>query len=136
MEEQKKPFRKLFDYISGNNEVTKDIPMTAPVFMEQESDSSESMSFVLPKDFELETAPAPKDPSVRLEELLDFTVAAITFSGSLEQDSINTHKHILEQWIADKGLKQQGTVIAAGYNPPYTLPVFRRNEVLIPIMKP
>ncbi len=136
MEEQRSPFRKLFDYISGNNDVMKEIPMTAPVLIEQQNDSAKSMSFVLPDFYSFETVPIPKDPAVQVDELVDYTVAAITFSGSFEQDSIHTHTQILEQWIAQHGLIKKGPVIAAGYNPPFTLPAFRRNEVLIPIVKP
>lgn len=136
MEEQRDPFYKLFDYISGKNGLTKEIPMTAPVLIEQTENTAESMSFVLPESFSLETAPVPNDPTVRVEELADLTVAAITFSGAFEQESINTHKNVLEQWLASKGLKKKGAVIAAGYNPPFTLPAFRRNEVLIPVETP
>ncbi len=136
MEEQKEPFMKLFDYISGNNVVTEQIPMTAPVFIEQADETAESMAFVLPEKFSVETAPVPKDPTVQVEELVEFTVAAITFNGAFEQDAINRHKNILEQWIAGQGLQKNGAVIAAGYNPPFTLPAFRRNEVLIPVIHP
>lgn len=136
MEEHRDPFYKLFDYISGKNALTEEIPMTAPVLIKQEDDTAESMSFVLPERFSLKTAPVPRDPAVRVEELVDFTVAAITFSGAFEQEFINTHKNILEQWIASKGLKKRGAVMAAGYNPPFTLPAFRRNEVLIPVYEP
>ena len=133
MEEQRDPFYKLFNYISGNNAVTKEIPMTAPVLLAQADDTSQTMSFVLPERFSLETAPVPNDPAVRLETVMDYTVAAITFSGAFDQGSINEHTHILEQWIADHGFTQTGAVIAAGYDPPFTIPFFRRNEVLIPV---
>jgi hypothetical protein len=136
MEEQRDPFHKLFDYISGKNELTKEIPMTAPVFVEQADNTSESMSFVLPENYSRETAPAPKDPAVQVEELVDYPVASITFNGAFEQDSINTHKNVLEKWVASRGFKQKGAVKAAGYNPPWTIPALRKNEVWIPIGKP
>jgi hypothetical protein len=136
MNEQSDPFYKLFDYISGKNESTKEIPMTAPVFLDQTDETTESMSFVLPESFSIETAPIPKDPAVKLEEIVDYTVAAITFSGSLNQDTINTHKIILEEWIARKGFEKRGAAKAAGYNPPFTIPALRRNELLIPVIRP
>jgi len=136
MHDQRDPFYKLFDYISGKNESTKEIPMTAPVFMAQADKTTEFMSFVLPESFSIETAPLPKDPAVKLEEIVNYTVAAITFSGSLNQDNINTHKIILEEWIARKGFEKRGAAKAAGYNPPFTIPALRRNEVLIPVIKP
>lgn len=129
-------FPKLFNYISGENKATQEIPMTAPVFMDQVNSSSESMSFVLPKDFTLETAPLPQDPTVKLEEITNFTVAVITFNGFLKADNINEHKAILEKWITTKGYTKTGQIKTAGYNPPYTIPSLRRNEVLIEIKKP
>ena len=136
MDDQRDPFYKLFDYIFGKNELTKEIPMTAPVFMDQANDTTEFMSFVLPESFSIETAPLPKDQAVKLEEIVNYTVAAITFSGSLNQDNINKHKIILEEWIARNGFEKRGPAKAAGYNPPFTIPALRRNEVLIPVIKP
>jgi len=129
------PFYKLFDYISGNNDKTEKIAMTAPVFMDQAGQTTEAMSFVLPADLSLSTAPSPSDPTVDLTELSDYQVAVISFSGFLNQDSISTHQALLQNWIADRGLKIAGAAKAAGYNPPFTLPFLRRNEIIIPIKK-
>ena len=142
-------FYKLFDYISGKNtERSKiamtapvfldntgvEIPMTAPVFMEDAQQST--MSFVLPASFTLDTAPLPQDPDVKLHEMSDYTAAVITFSGVLERDSIDKQRMLLETWIESKGYKITGPYKAAGYNPPFTIPALRRNEVLIPINMP
>lgn len=136
LSDQRSSFSKLFDYISGENKATQEIAMTAPVFMDQEDTQSETMSFVLPEDFTYETAPRPEDPSVRLEKITDYTVATITFSGRLKQSNIDQHKTMLEDWIANKGWTVTGPAKAAGYNSPFTLPAFRRNEVMIPVKRP
>lgn len=133
MDSQNNPFRKLFSYISGKNGATQSIPMTAPVFMDQSDSTTESMSFVLPKDFTMKTAPIPQDPTVKLEEITNYTVATITFSGTLKQKNIEKNKDILENWIKRKEFKIIGAVKAAGYNPPFTIPAMRRNEILIPV---
>jgi hypothetical protein len=135
-ERQNSPFNTLFKYISGENQATTEIPMTAPVFMDQADQATEYMSFVLPEDFTIETAPVPQDPTVKLEEITDYTVATVTFSGFLKQDNIEKHKALLETWIARKALKKIGPVKAAGYNPPFTIPAMRRNEILIQVQKP
>ncbi|MDE0993915.1 MAG: heme-binding protein [Rhodospirillales bacterium] len=129
------PFYKLFKYISGKNSKTQKIAMTAPVFMDQSGQTTEAMSFVLPEGFSLATAPPPSDPAVKLTELSDYTVVAMSFSGFLNQKSISTHRNLLQNWIADRGLKIIGKAKAAGYNPPFTLPFLRRNEILIPVKK-
>ena len=130
------PFRRLFDYISGNNEKKEKIAMTAPVFMDQSGKSTEAMSFVLPESHSLNSAPSPANPDVKLTELRNYTVAVVTFSGFLNQNSISTHKSLLENWIADRGFQTIGMAKAAGYNPPFTLPFLRRNEIFIPINRP
>mgnify|MGYP000846669556 CR=1 FL=1 len=154
-EKSKKPsssaFFKLFDYIAGENiekskiamtapvfmdgekkEAGAKIPMTAPVFMDENSDTP-MMSFVLPKEYTLDTAPQPTNPDVTLSELKNYTVAAIRFSGFLSDNNVEKHKVILNDWIATEGYKIIGTPQKAGYNPPFTLPMFRRNEVLIAV---
>lgn len=143
-------FYKLFDYISGKNtERSKiamtapvfldntgvEIPMTAPVFMQDTAEQS-TMSFVLPASLTLDTAPLPQDPGVKLHEMTDYTAAVITFSGVLERDNIEKHKMLLQTWIESKGYKITGPYKAAGYNPPFTIPALRRNEVLIPVNMP
>lgn len=147
-------FRSLFKYISGDNidqtkivmttpvimdktqkDSGKEIPMTAPVFMDGDSETP-MMSFVMPADFTLDTTPTPTNPDVKVQELTNYTVAAITFNGLLEKDNIEMHRKLLGDWIVDNGYKQIGSYRAAGYNPPFTIPTFRRNEVLIPVETP
>ena len=134
--QRRNPFGKLFDYISGDNSQAQKIPMTAPVFMEQNEVSSENMSFVLPTNMSLQEAPLPTDPTVALEALDDYTVATITFSGRLKQENIQRHQALLETWIKSKAFTVIGPAKAAGYNPPFTIPSLRRNEILIPVEKP
>ena len=94
------------------------------------------MSFVLPQTFASSTAPSPIDPSVKITELNNFTVAVISFSGLLNQDTILANKALPQNWINKRGLEINGKVKAAGYNPPFTLPFLRRNEILIPVKMP
>jgi hypothetical protein len=148
-------FRRLFKYIAGANEGAAEIPMTAPVFMDEDQDEKKGteipmtapvfmdkdsatamMSFVMPKDFTMETTPKPTSPDVTISELKNYTVAVIQFSGTLRDKNVAKHKAILESWIETQGYDVIGAYQKAGYNPPFTLPLFRRNEVLIPIKRP
>lgn len=156
--ERNNAFRKLFAYISGENidsskikmttpvlmdskaedavevevEVEgKEIPMTTPVFMDTGDEAK--MSFVLPAQYTIDTAPVPKNEDVKLEELKDYKVAAIIFSGRLTDKNTAKHKAILEAWIFEQGLKIVGDYKTAAYNAPFVLPMFRRNEVIIPV---
>lgn len=130
------PFFKLFDYISGNNDKAENISMTAPVFLDQANSSTQAMSFVLPLKFTLANAPPPSDPAVKLQEIRAYTVAVIRFSGFLDQEAIAVQERRLQDWISTNGFEVAGPAKAAGYNPPYTLPFLRRNEIMIPLVNP
>jgi hypothetical protein len=150
-DERNSAFRKLFNYISGDNideskiamtapvfmdqeeDLGREIPMTAPVFMDGEGSDTPFMSFVMPADFTMENTPKPTDPDVVVSEIKDYQVAAIIFNGRLSDSNITKHRDLLEQWIVDEGYVVTGAVKTAGYNAPFTLPAMRRNEVLIPV---
>ncbi|MFQ3322204.1 MAG: hypothetical protein ACI90U_000010 [Pseudomonadales bacterium] len=146
------PFRKLFNYISGDNEGAVEISMTAPVIMDDrntvtkgtkismtapvfrnESGGVSSMSFVMPNDFTLETTPKPTNPEVRVTELKDYKVAAIRFSGTLSDSNVAKHTKILADWITQQSYTAINDPVTAGYNAPFTLPMMRRNEVFIEV---
>lgn len=144
-------FRRLFKYITGENEGAAKIAMTAPVIMDQENtgkgaeiamtapvfmdenSSTPVMSFVMPKDFTLANTPKPTNPEVRVSEVTEYKVAAIRFSWTLSDSNVQKHTEILEKWITENGYVASDSPVKAGYNSPFTLPMFRRNEVLIPI---
>ena len=154
MNETRGAFKKLFRYITGENTRTAKIEMTAPVFMnpgvskgeeiamtapvimnQEENSKNWTMSFVLPDSFDYETAPRPTDPDVTLEKISDLNVAVITFSGFLSYDNTQKHRKKLERWVAENDYAITGQYKTAGYNPPWTLPNTRRNEVFIPVRK-
>lgn len=146
-------FRKLFKYISGENEGSAEIAMTAPVimdekdtakkgaeismtspvFMNKSAEEDALMSFVMPKDFTLATTPKPTNPEVKVSELTDYKVAAIQFSGTLSDSNIKKYTNILTNWMAENGYNAISKPVTAGYNGPLTLPMWRRNEVLIEV---
>jgi effector-binding domain-containing protein len=145
-------FRKLFKYISGANEGATEIAMTAPVIMDDkkmskkgteismtapvfmnESADASSMSFVMPNNFTLATTPKPTDPDVKVSERKNYKVASIQFSGTLSERNVEKHSKILSTWISNNGYTAISTPVKAGYNGPITLPMMRRNEVLIEV---
>lgn len=142
-----KAFRKLFKFIDGNNATNTEIAMTAPVFMDNKagqkiamtapvfmsSGVQSMMSFVMPAEFTLLNTPKPNDPSIKVSEITNYKVAAIKFSGTLSDKNVVKHIKLLEKWIEQNSLIVTGKAVMAGYNGPLTLPMFRHNEVIIPI---
>ena len=203
-------FRRLFNYITGTNKGTREIAMTAPVFMGKSSndakdgnedtasktdntrknnpdgfasgsaDSSQAegmniemtapvfmgemntnngqgkvagsslgksangsnnkvsgpmMSFVMPASFSLKTTPKPTDPSVIVSELKDYKVAAVTFSWTLSESNVKAHTDLLLNWLNTTDYEPVGEPYTAAYNGPMTLPMYRKNEVLVAVKK-
>jgi hypothetical protein len=150
-----KAFRKLFAYIAGDNAGATEIAMTAPVLMDdknmaragaeiamtapvlmKKSANNSSMSFVMPKDFTLQTTPKPMDPTLSVSELEDYHVAAIQFSGTMSDSNLEKNRIMLTTWLVENGYTAIGEPVRASYNGPFTLPMLRRNELLIEVASP
>lgn len=145
-------FRTLASFIFGNNRapnsptitVAADEPvkieMTAPVTVEPVgfkntfTDTRDwRVAFSMPSQYTLETLPRPNNASVRIRSLPKQTYAAVRYSGMNTGDRINEETRRLLDWIQAEGLLMLGSPELARYNPPWTLPMFRRNEIVVPI---
>ncbi|MCE3006502.1 MAG: heme-binding protein [Rickettsiales bacterium] len=139
-------FRLLADYIFGNNtsakklamtapvtqqEASTKIPMTAPVLQQQEGDNVWQVRFVMPANYKkISELPQPNNPEVQLLHMPERRFAVIRFSGSSAPSNLDEHRQLLAEYVTNKGLKPIGEPVLAFYNPPWTLPFLRRNEVL------
>ena len=139
-------FKRIADYIFGNNtsssaiamtapvlqQPSEKIPMTAPV-LQAPSGKGWQVQFVMPASYTLATLPKPNNPEVRLRKVGAHPVAAITFSGMADEEALREQTEALRAYLAEHHLRSAGAPVYAFYNPPWTLPFLRRNEVLIPI---
>jgi len=139
-------FRRLFGYISGKNSSQSKISMTVPVSQGasekiamtvpvQQSAAEEGwrVSFMLPSEFTLETAPVPTDTRVYVREVPGRLMVVQKFSGRWTESNYNKHEQELAQYVAAAGLSTAGTIERAAYNAPFSIPWFRRNEVMVEI---
>jgi len=148
-------FRLIAAFIFGQNQVSEKIAMTAPVGI-QSNDQQKSakiamtvpvgieavkpekgvanqwtISFIMPSEYTLDTLPKPLNPQVKIRQLPAEIKAAITFSGFYSEDTVLEKTKALEDWIKTKNMQAIGPPQFARYNPPWTLPFMRRNEVII-----
>ena len=140
-------FRRLFNYISGENRRKKPIAMTAPVKQkarsekiamtapvnQQKSEGKYSVSFLMPSEYMMETLPEPLDSNVRLRKIAARKMAAIRYSGSWSKERYEVKKALLQEFIKKKGLQVTGEDIFARYDPPFQIWFLKRNEVLFPV---
>lgn len=138
-------FKLLFNYISGENTGTTEIAMTAPVvqtkqsleikmtspvLQSQPSNGTWVMSFILPITYTIDSAPKPKNSMVKLRQTKPHETAAIKFSGSWSKKHFDKMTKKLATRLDERGIAYNPTPIVARYNPPFTPPFLRRNEVM------
>ena len=125
-------FRKLFNYISGNNDKNEEIKMTTPV-TQIEKKGNMTMQFYLPSRFNKENIPSPSNPEVKILNIKGGYYAAIIYSGRASDNNYVKHKNILEDQLKKDKISIISKPIRATYNSPFTLPMLRRNEVMFKI---
>lgn len=147
-------FRLIADYIFGNNQKaaiamttpvvvepeasSEKIAMTAPVSVEPQNEQEGSIAgakrwrihFVMPSQYSMATLPKPVNPLVSLREIPGKTFASVTYTGFNTEASVQKKSDELAAWINAKQLQAVGKPQLARYNPPWTLPFWRRNEIL------
>jgi hypothetical protein len=142
-------FRILAGYIFGDNKSKSKIAMTAPVEQSKsekiamtapveqtKSATGWTMTFMMPSKYKIDDLPVPNDPRVKFEEIQAKMVAVIRYSGSRSEKSNALKSEELLQWLKTKAdYVVDGPVRSAGYDPPWTLPPFRRNEMMVDIRK-
>jgi hypothetical protein len=125
-------FRMIADYIFGNNASQRKVAMTAPVTQQSAGDLWK-VRFVMPSGEDMETLPKPKNDAVKLIAQPGERFAAIRFSGLATDDAIDRNLGLLRERIGRQGLTIEGQPTLAFYNPPWTLPFLRRNEILVKV---
>jgi hypothetical protein len=144
-----KGFRIIADYIFGNNTKKESIAMTTPVLeskaasekiamttpvLETAGENNErTIAFVLPSKYTLDTLPTPNNNAVAFEEVPTRKVAALRFTWYASESRMDTKKALLQSFLKRDNQTAVGEVETARYNPPLSMPLILRNEVLIPV---
>ena len=110
------------------------IAMTAPV-QAAKAGTRVAMRFFLPRSLAREAAPEPADPRVRVVEVPSETIAVLRFSGSTADARIAERKDALLQELRGSAWEPAGEPVFFGYDPPFTPPFLRRNEVAVPVRR-
>ncbi len=129
---QQDGFSRLFRYISGDNESSRQIAMTAPVINSLDG-RNPTTAFVMPKKFGIHDLPTPNDSALETREIPERHVAVVSFSGSVHANIITQKKASLLEWIQEKKMTTIGELEMARYNPPYIPSMLRRNELMIEV---
>jgi hypothetical protein len=142
-------FRLLADYIFGNNQSQASIAMTAPVI--QQSGQTIPMTapvtqtavegqwktrFMMPAAYTMDSLPKPVNQQVSLLQIPQKRFVVIRFSGRPSENELKQEHDNLNAAMQSQNLTAISGPIYAFFNPPWTLPPLRRNEIMIEIEKP
>lgn len=132
MEARRQGFRLLFNYITGENAGEEEISMTIPVATEIK-DREHVMQFFLPQDYTAANAPQPKNPNVSIGTLEPRIEAALEYTGSQSVQRAEMHAKLMTDALAKSDWKMSGDIRSMFYNPPFSIPFLRRNEVVVAV---
>ena len=117
--------------------------MTAPVTIEPQMDAGSMetskqwlVKFIMPSQYTLATIPKPKNSAVNLREVPSKRYAVLKYSGFNFQSKVQSKTQEAIEWVAKRNLQVIGQPQLSRYDPPWTLPMLRRNEVMIEISNP
>lgn len=154
---EREAFGRLFRYISGANRSDAEIAMTAPVELGRrgeaegtreetgtevpmtapvevgDADEGVRMAFVLPAEYDAESAPRPTDPAVDLVVVPERTLAVRRFSGRRTDRRVARETERLLATLSEAEVPVVGDPFFMGYDAPWTLPPLRRNEVAVEV---
>ena len=122
-------FRKLFNYISGNNQKNQEIKMTVSVTQEIKNGNM-TMQFYLPLKFNKDNAPKPSNSDIKILTIKGGYYAVIKYSGRSSDKNFLKNKDILKKQLKQDNIIILSPPVRASYNSPFTLPMLKRNEVM------
>jgi DNA gyrase inhibitor GyrI len=134
-------FRRLAGYIFGKNVAKTSVAMTAPVGRTSQTvdmtapvgrtrqEGSAIVSFTLPRNLTLDTAPVPLDDRVRVRRDAGGRRAVLRFSGRGRSEDMDAQAKRLRAVLKENDIAWHEPAIEMRYDDPSTLPHLRRNEV-------
>jgi hypothetical protein len=142
VEDSSDAFNLLYRFITGENRqrakvkipspvVSQQVEMTSPVLSE-----TDTMAFVMPKEYTLETTPEPLNNHVKIAEIPARLIAALCFSGGWSEAHFEKETQELLNALSKEKIKTKGNVFTMLYNPPFIPGFLRRNEVATEVEYP
>ena len=134
-------FRSLFNYISGNNTSSLEIPMTAPVAQTLAGKGQDGVKgkwairFFLPSNYSVESTPQPLQQGINIVTLEAQRFASVSFKGTQNDKKVAKYTTQLRKFISRNGYEVSGEPVYAFYDPPFVPWFLRDNDILLPIQK-
>jgi hypothetical protein len=127
-------YRVLGEYLAGKNEPQQKIEMIMPIRQVGDGDLWK-LSFSLPLEYRLENAPKPTVSQIKLIDVSEKRFIVAKLGTMASEENINKANQLLMDYVFPNNLKIVSQPIIAFYNPPWALPFFRHNELMIEVRR-
>lgn len=147
-EASSKGFRRIAKFIFGDNLAKSEVAMTSPVVNERSSKIAMtapvvqenhgekwSMYFIMPEEYTQESLPSPVDSNVQIFEKPEELVAVYKYSGFVNSEDFSGYEEKLRAWALSNNLEIVSGARVARYNPPWSVPFLRRNEIQFTVVR-
>jgi hypothetical protein len=138
-------FRRLAGFIFGGNVSKTSIEMTAPVAQASQKiamtapvaqsggPAGWTITFYMPAQYTAATLPRPNDPGIVIHEVPAEAYAVYRFSGVPGAAKVQRAQAVLLGCLKGSDWVAVGAPVDWFYDPPWTLPFARRNEVAVAV---
>jgi hypothetical protein len=140
-------FRRLAGFIFGGNVSKTSIEMTAPVGQSSEKIAMTApvaqsggaagwtITFYMPAKYTAATLPKPNDPGIVVHEVPGEIYGVYRYSGFWSAADVHRAQAVLLGGLKGSGWVAVGAPMDWFYDPPWTLPFARRNEVAVVVVR-
>lgn len=130
MNERSNSFRTIAGYIFGNNEEEKKIDMTSPVIIKLHN--KHEMAFIMPKEYNLENLPKPKNTDIEIYEEPSNIKASIKYAGYSNNRIEKRKIKKLKEQLKKHNIEHKNDFEVLVYNSPYQF-INRKNEIVVSV---
>jgi hypothetical protein len=107
--------------------------MTAPVVQSPAGGGAWTITFYMPQKYTVATLPKPSHPGIEIHQLPAALDAVYRFSGIPGLKAVDHARSLLLRELSNSAWQITGDPVTWFYDPPWTLPWCRRNEVAVPV---
>jgi DNA gyrase inhibitor GyrI len=90
----------------------------------------------MPSEYSMATLPKPNNQAVQLREVPPQRFAVLRYSGLNNESKVEDKTKELLAWVKLKNWQAVGSPQLSRYDPPWTLPMWRRNEIRVEVIVP
>ena len=123
-------FRRLADFLVGANASRHELAVRPSPVLGTGDREGFHVSFLVPEGIPVAT---PDDERIDVHLVPPRRVAVLRFSGRHDASTIAARKRELARALVEHRLKPRGEAMFAAYDPPWTLPLLRRNELWVEV---